>query len=305
MIVAAGQLLKGRVAIVTGSSRGLGRAYALALARAGACVTVNGRTPGGVQHVAEGIRALGGEALPVAGSVALWEVARRLVEETVRHFGRVDILVNNAALVRDHMLFNMTEEEWDEVVDTHLKGSFACARFAAAAMRSRRGGRIINIGSRAFRGSAGQSNNAAAKGGLMALTWTWAQELAQYGITVNAVLPRARTELSLPVIERALRTAREAGLPAATPADVGFPEPEAIAPLIVYLASEESAWLNGQVLGFDGRQIEVWALAQPAYATAREEGWSLDDLRRSLRPLLADRLQPLQAVPGAGPSPRE
>lgn len=299
------RLLEGRVAIVTGASRGLGRAYAFALAEAGAAVALNARSRDGLKRVEGDIEARGGRALVVEGSVASWDVARRLVTEAVECFGRVDILVNNAAVVRDHMLFNMTEDEWDEVVGVQLKGSFACARFAAAVMRGQGRGCIINVASHAFLGSVGQSNNGAAKGGVLALTWTWAQELARYGVRVNALLPMARTELSQPVVERALRDAKARGLPAATPADVGFPEPEAIAPLVVYLASEEAAWLNGQVLGFNGRDIEIWAPPHPVHTGARTEGWSVDSLRTSLKAALADHLQPVNAVPGAVPHPRE
>jgi NAD(P)-dependent dehydrogenase (short-subunit alcohol dehydrogenase family) len=295
-----GRYLEGKVAIVTGSTRGLGRAFAGALAAAGASVTVNGRDKDAVERVAREIEAQGGRCLGIGGSVASWDVAQRLVGETLDCFGRLDALVNNAAVVMPRTLHRMSEAEWDAVIGVQLKGSFACAHFAAEAMRRQKSGRIVNLLSRAFLGAVGQSNNAAAKGGLLALTWTWAAELAPYGIAVNGLLPMAQTELAAPVIEQALRAARDGGNPNARAEDVGFPPPQAVAPLVVYLAGDEAGWINGQILDFDGRELRLW---RPPERTliAERAAWSLDELRRTLPAALKDRLIPGAAFPRVEP----
>lgn len=207
--------LDGRSAIVTGAGRGLGRAEALELARLGASVVVNdygqpGRDGSGeasatpAEEVAEEIRAAGGRAVAHLGDVSDHEQARALVELAVDTYGKLDILVNNAGILRDRMIFSMTEDEWDSVIRVHLKGHFNTTHFAAAHWRARSKasggpvhGRIVNTSSEAFlAGSAGQPNYAAAKGGIVGLTTSTALALARYGVTANVICPRARTRMT-------------------------------------------------------------------------------------------------------------
>ncbi|MGW0901479.1 SDR family NAD(P)-dependent oxidoreductase, partial [Streptomyces goshikiensis] len=207
--------LEGLSAIVTGAGRGLGRAEALELARLGASVVVNdfgqsGRDGSGeasaapAEEVAEEIRAAGGQAVAHLGDVADFEQARELVELAVSRFGKLDVLVNNAGILRDRMVFSMSEEEWDSVIRVHLKGHFNTTHFASAHWRERSKaaggpvyGRIVNTSSEAFLGgSAGQPNYAAAKGGIVGLTTSTALALAKYGVTANAICPRARTRMT-------------------------------------------------------------------------------------------------------------
>src|SRR5713226_2922236 len=200
-----GDRLKGKVAIVTGAGRGLGRAEALALAAEGARVVVNdlggnvdgtGRDSGPADQVVAEITAAGGEAVANYGSVTSMEDGQRVVQQALDTFGRLDILVNNAGIIRNRMIFNMSEEEWDTVIAVHLKGHFTVTRFAAQVFRQQRSGRIVNTSSEAGLGGFGASNYAAAKEGITGLTRTLALELGRYGVTVNAIRPRAATRMA-------------------------------------------------------------------------------------------------------------
>ncbi|MGW1780432.1 3-oxoacyl-ACP reductase [Streptomyces sp. NPDC002143] len=258
--------LEGLSAIVTGAGRGLGRAEALELARLGAAVVVNdygqpGRdgsgeaSAGPAEQVAAEIRAAGGTALVHTGDVSDFRQARELVESAVDTFGKLDVVVNNAGILRDRMVFSLTEGEWDAVIRVHLKGHFNTTRFAAAHWRERSKaagapvyGRIVNTSSEAFlAGSAGQPNYAAAKGGIVGLTTSTALALAKYGVTVNAICPRARTRMTEDVF---------AGFE--QPAEGLDPlAPEHVAPLVGYLASPAAARINGQLLVVHGGMVAV------------------------------------------------
>ncbi|WP_329177573.1 3-oxoacyl-ACP reductase [Streptomyces decoyicus] len=267
------QPLEGLTAIVTGAGRGLGRAEALELARLGASVVVNdygqpGRDGSGeasaapAEEVAAEIRAAGGRAVAHLGDVADHEHARALVQLAVETYGRLDILVNNAGILRDRMVFSMTEDEWDSVIRVHLKGHFNTTHFAAAHWRERSKaaggpvhGRIVNTSSEAFlAGSAGQPNYAAAKGGIVGLTTSTALALGKYGVTANAICPRARTRMTEDVF---------AGLPARQEGqetgDGGLDvlAPEHVAPLVGYLASPAAARVNGQLLVVHGGMVAI------------------------------------------------
>ncbi|MFJ6660991.1 3-oxoacyl-ACP reductase [Streptomyces sp. NPDC091377] len=291
--------LEGRSAIVTGAGRGLGRAEALELARLGAAVVVNdygqpGRDGTGeasaapAEQVAAEIRAAGGTALAHTGDIADAEQARALVDLAVREFGALDVLVNNAGILRDRMVFSMTEEEWDSVVRVHLKGHFTTTRLAAAHWRERSKatgapvyGRIVNTSSEAFlAGSAGQPNYAAAKGGIVGLTTSTALALAKYGVTANAICPRARTRMTEDVF---------AGL--ARP-DTGLDPlaPEHVAPLVGYLASPAAARVNGQLLVVHGGMVAV--MERPRVAVqfdSKQETFTYDELDALLTPHYAGR----------------
>ncbi|MFI9173044.1 3-oxoacyl-ACP reductase [Streptomyces lincolnensis] len=258
--------LEGLCAIVTGAGRGLGRAEALELARLGASVVVNdygqpGRDGSGeasatpAEQVAAEIRAAGGKAVAHTGDVGDFQQAGGLVESAIAEYGRLDVLVNNAGILRDRMVFSMTEDEWDAVIRVHLKGHFNTTHFAAAHWRARskaaRGpvyGRIVNTSSEAFlAGSAGQPNYAAAKGGIVGLTTSTALALAKYGVTANAICPRARTRMTEDVF---------AGLE--RPEDGLDPlAPEHVAPLVGYLASPAAARVNGQLIVVHGGMVAI------------------------------------------------
>ncbi len=238
-----------RTAIVTGSSRGIGRAIALALAAQGARVVVNYRTrQAEAEAVAAEIVAAGGEALVVGADVSRLDEVKRLSEAALQRFGRIDILVNNAGLVRDNYITFMKDEEWNEVVDTVLKGAFYGIKVMGREMARRKAGRIINISSDAgIMGDLMRANYAAAKAGLIGLTKTAAREMAASGITVNAVAPGLiETDMTAGMPE-AKRAKQLEGIPQkrfGTPADV--------AAVVTFLASEEAGYITGQVISVDG-----------------------------------------------------
>ena len=247
--------LTGHAAVVTGAGAGLGRAEALALAEAGAAVVVNDM--GDAAHlVAEEIVAAGGRAIAVTGDVSDWSLGARLVEESVEAFGSFDILVNNAGIIRDKMIFNLSESDWDDVIRVHLKGHAATSHAAAVhwrqASKAAGGpvyGRIVNTSSEAFLfGSAGQPNYSAAKAGITALTLSTAQGLARYGVTANAICPRARTAMTAEAFGEAGATT---GLDPLAPERVGT--------LVSYLASPASAEITGQVFVVYGKMVALMA----------------------------------------------
>lgn len=247
--------LAGRAAVVTGAGAGLGRAEALALAEAGAAVVVNDM--GDAAHeVAEEIVASGGQAIAVTGDVSDWTLGGRLVEESVKSFGSFDILVNNAGIIRDKMIFNLTESDWDDVIRVHLKGHAATSHAAAVhwrqASKAAGGpvyGRVVNTSSEAFLfGSAGQPNYSAAKAGITALTLSTAQGLARYGVTANAICPRARTAMTAEAFGEAGATT---GLDPLAP--------ERVATLVRYLASPASSEITGQVFVVYGKMVALMA----------------------------------------------
>ena len=293
--------LEGLSAIVTGAGRGLGRAEALELARLGAAVVVNdygqpGRdgsgeaSAGPAAEVAAEIRAAGGTALAHTGDVSDHQQAGQLVELAIAEFGRLDVLVNNAGILRDRMVFSMTEDEWDSVIRVHLKGHFNTTRFAAAHWRERSKaaggpvyGRIVNTSSEAFlAGSAGQPNYAAAKGGIVGLTTSTALALAKYGVTANAICPRARTRMTEDVF-RGFETPGEGLDPLA---------PEHVAPLVGYLASPAAGRVNGQLLVVHGGMVAV--VERPrvrAQFDSKQHTFTYDELDAVLTPHYAERPQ--------------
>ncbi|MFJ8232498.1 3-oxoacyl-ACP reductase [Streptomyces sp. NPDC094448] len=292
--------LDGLSAIVTGAGRGLGRAEALELARLGASVVVNdygqpGRDGSGrssaapADEVVEEIRTAGGQAVAHHGDIADFAGARELVALAVERFGQLDVLVNNAGILRDRMVFSMAEDEWDSVIRVHLKGHFNTVRFASAHWRERAKaaggpvyGRIVNTSSEAFlAGSAGQPNYAAAKGGIVGLTMSTAAGLARYGVTANVICPRARTRMT----EDVFAGYRE---PAA-----GEPDPlapEHVAPLVGYLAAPAAAGVTGQVFVVHGGLVAVVERPRVAarFDTAKER-FSHDELDALLTPHFAAR----------------
>jgi NAD(P)-dependent dehydrogenase (short-subunit alcohol dehydrogenase family) len=261
-------LLDGKVAIVTGGGRGLGRAHCLALAAQGATVVVN--DPGAGLHgegtaetpadaVVEEIRAAGGQAIADHSSVTDWAATEKLVALAATEFGRLDVVVNNAGILRDRMLFAMTEEEFDAVIAVHLKGTFsmirhACAHWRAEAKRGEgRGGRIINTtsGTGLF-GTVGQANYGAAKAGIVSLTTIAAMEMARYGVTVNAISPIALTRMTDGIAGVAVRNP----VPDGAPEGFDPQDPANASGLVAYLASDASSWLTGQVFRVHGNRVQ-------------------------------------------------
>jgi len=297
--------LAGLAAIVTGAGRGLGRAEALELARLGAAVVVNdfgqpGRDGSGeasaapAEEVAAEIRASGGRAVAHTGDVADHEHARALVELAVAEFGKLDILVNNAGILRDRMVFSMSEDEWDSVVRVHLKGHFNTTHFASVHWRTRSKaadgpvyGRIVNTSSEAFlAGSAGQPNYAAAKGGIVGLTTSTAPALAKYGVTANVICPRARTRMTEDVF-----AAHSPSRSGAEP-DEGLDPlaPEHVAPLVGYLASPAAAHVNGQLLVVHGGMVAIVERPQVAAKfDTKQDVFTYEELDALLTPHYADR----------------
>ncbi|MEU8886265.1 3-oxoacyl-ACP reductase [Streptomyces sp. NPDC048442] len=282
--------LEGLSAIVTGAGRGLGRAEALVLAGLGASVVVNdfgqpGRdgsgaaSAGPAEEVAAEIRAAGGTAVAHRGDVADREQAGELVALAISAFGKLDVLVNNAGILRDRMIFSMSEEEWDTVIRVHLKGHFNTTHFAAVHWRERSKaaggpvyGRIVNTSSEAFlAGSAGQPNYAAAKGGIVGLTTSTAMALGKYGVTANAICPRARTRMTEDVFAG---FAEPSG-----PGEMDALAPEHVSPLVGYLASPAAGRINGQLLVVHGGMVAV--MERPRVAAkfdTSKEAFSYEEL---------------------------
>ncbi len=242
-------ILSTRVAIVTGATGGLGREISLALAREGARVVVNyARSAGKAAELVDQITALGGEALAVQADVGTPEGAESLVKAALDRFGRVDILVNNAGVNRDTLILRMKESDWDDVLDTNLKGAFLCIKAVAKPMMKARYGRIINIGSVAgLAGNAGQANYSAAKAGLVGLTRAAARELGSRNITVNCIAPGAIDAGMLLELSEDQRNAFLRQIPLER-----FGRPEDVAAAVVFLAGPGAAYITGQTLAVDG-----------------------------------------------------
>src|ERR1700674_2511775 len=306
-------LLDGRVAIGTGSGRGIGREFALCFAREGASVVVNdvgvsldGRgtetettarpTQGEAEResthsqdpaaqVCEEIEALGSKAVPNYDSVTDFDAARNIVRTAVDAFGTVDILVNNAGIVRDKTLLKMDETDFDSVVAVHLKGTFNCTRHAAEVMKENGYGRIVNITSSAgLRGNFGQTNYGAAKAGIMGMTFVWSLELGRSGVTVNALAPAGATRMTAGLYERSGKEPPPEENPALN------------APLVAFLASESAAHVNGQILG---RTEYAYTLFQHPKQIAwmwKDGGWNASEVAEKFDATLGQHVQPVGMV---------
>jgi NAD(P)-dependent dehydrogenase (short-subunit alcohol dehydrogenase family) len=292
--------LEGKVAIVTGAGRGIGREHALALTRAGAKILVNdlgaslageGADKGPAHDVVREIEALGGDAAANGENVADFAGAKRMVDAALETFGRLDILVNNAGILRDRMLVNMEEHEWDAVIEVHLKGHFAPTHHAAAHWRERsKAGedvraRVINTSSPSgVFGNVGQANYGAAKAGIVGFTLIAAQELQRYGVTVNAIAPNARTRMT------------EAAFGDIPPPDDGFDpaDPANNSPIVVALCADEAQSVTGQVFFVYGGVVNMLRGWEAGELFAGRERWDPDELLRELE----DRLPEGAAPPG-------
>jgi NAD(P)-dependent dehydrogenase (short-subunit alcohol dehydrogenase family) len=281
--------LTGRVAVVTGAGRGLGLAYATALARSGAAVVVNDSDEAAAVAAVERIVGDGGRAVAEPGSVGPAAVAVRLVERAMSAFGRLDALVTNAGILRDRVLWKMSDDDFDAVLDVHLRGTFTCVRAAVQRMRTQgEGGRIVVVGSPAGqRGNFGQTNYSAAKAAIVGMVRTWAMECARAGITVNAVVPVAATAMTatMPAFAPHVEALQRDGtpFPAWLRAGEGFGTPDDAAGLVVYLASAASAAVTGQAIGIGGDKLSLWTHPTEVAAAYRTGGWSADDIAQAWR----------------------
>ncbi|WP_173922925.1 SDR family NAD(P)-dependent oxidoreductase [Agromyces sp. Marseille-P2726] len=289
--------LQGKVAIVTGSGRGLGLAYAQELARRGAAVVVNDVDPDMAAEAVASIQAGGGRAVAVVAPVGPTATAQQLVQAALDAYGRLDILVTNAGVLRDTVLWKMSDDDFDTVIDVHLRGTFTCVREAVSHMRaSGEGGRIICIGSpTGQRGNFGQTNYAAAKAGIVGMVRTWAMELKRAGITANAVIPVAATVMTatVPYFAAAVE-AEERGepMPDFFRHDLGFGTSEDVAGLVAYLASDAAANVTGQAIGVGGDRIQLWSHPVPVATAYHAGGWSYEALETGF----AEAVGELQSV---------
>ncbi|MER7991146.1 SDR family oxidoreductase [Streptomyces noursei] len=296
----------GRVAAVTGAGRGLGRAHALALAAEGAAVVVNdlgvtadgaGASDGPAQQVVEEIRAHGGQAVAHTGDITTDDGARTLVTTALDAFGRLDALVNNAGFLRDRMLVNLTEDDWDAVLRVHLKGHFLPLKHAAAHWRAETkagrtpDARVVNTSSGAgLLGSVGQGNYSAAKAGILGLTLVAAAELGRYGVQVNALAPAARTRMT----EQTFAD----DMAAPTDGDFDAMAPENVSPLVVWLASADSVGVTGRVFEAEGGRITVMEGWRPGPTADKGARWTPSEAGETARKLLPAP-EPVRAVYGA------
>ncbi|MFT9599202.1 3-oxoacyl-[acyl-carrier-protein] reductase [Mesobacillus sp.] len=244
--------LEGKVALVTGASRGIGREIAFELAREGASVAVNyAGSESKALEVVEEIKAMGRDAFAIQADVSNSESVTDMTKETIERFGKIDILVNNAGITKDNLLMRMKESEWDDVININLKGVFLCTKAVTRQMMKQRSGRIINISSIVgVSGNPGQANYVAAKSGVIGLTKTSAKELSSRGITVNAVAPGFITTDMTDKLNEDVKTEMLKQIPLAR-----FGEPKDIARTVIFLASEDSAYMTGQTLHVDGGMV--------------------------------------------------
>jgi NAD(P)-dependent dehydrogenase (short-subunit alcohol dehydrogenase family) len=288
--------LAGKVAIVTGSGQGLGLAYAQELARQGASVVINDVNAEVANAAVESITHAGGKAVAVVAPVGPTETAKTLVKTAVDTFGRLDILVTNAGVLRDTVLWKMSDEDFDLVINVHLRGTFTCVREAATYMReSEIPGRIIAIGSpTGQRGNFGQTNYSAAKAGIVGMVRTWALELKKAGITANAVIPVAATAMTATVPYFAAAVEADlAGepMPDFFRKEIGFGSARDVTGLVAFLASDAAANITGQAIGVGGDRLPVWTHPEAVVTEYKDGGWSSDDLAAEFAGPLAGSLQ--------------
>ncbi len=295
--------LDGKVAAITGSGRGIGRGIALLMAKEGAKVVVSdigasvageGLDKGPAQQVVDEIKKAGGQAAAHTDNIATMKGGESLVQTAVDSFGRLDILVNCAGILRDRMIFNMSEEEWDAVIAVHLKGHFCTIRPASALMRQQKTGRIINFSSGSALGAPGQPNYAAAKAGILGLTYSCANSLAKYGITCNAIMPGAATRMTDTI---PANFAQQMGLNTSSEQAQTSPmDPNNVAPIVAFLASDAGEKVNGQVFGASGYRISLYTHLEPEKVIYSQGPWDLDHLFKVFKSTLGSDLSPPRMV---------
>jgi NAD(P)-dependent dehydrogenase (short-subunit alcohol dehydrogenase family) len=290
--------LDGKVAAVTGGGRGIGREVSKALARQGAAVVVNdlGVSVAGQQETispaddsVKEIKAAGGTASSNHMDISTPEGGEGLVNQAIKEFGKLDILVNVAGILRDRMIFNMTIDEWDAVIKVHLRGHFCTMRPATAHMRERKFGRIINFSSNAAQGSPGQPNYAAAKAGILGLTYSTANSMQKYGVTCNAIWPGAATRMTDSIPAGRMPGA---GLITSANASGTAMDPANVPPIIVYLCSDEAAEVTGQCFGASGYRITRYTHMRPERVLINNGAWDVEDVFKLFKQTLGVGLEP-------------
>ena len=283
-------VLEGKVAIVTGSGRGIGRGIAILMAQEGAKVVIvdpgteldgSGGSIAIADSVVNEIRANGGEAATCYESVATMEGGEAIVQTALDSFGKLDIVVTCAGILRDRMLFNMTEEEWDSVIQVHLKGTFTVVKHASILFRQQRSGRIITFSSESgLIGNSGQANYGAAKSGIAGFTKVVARDMGRYGVTANSIAPRANTRMTSDIPSAASQIRAAQGVAAIEGEDdLESANPDDVAPFTVFLASDYAAHVNGQIFLVYGGIVSLMSQPRPERSIFNgEERWSLDRL---------------------------
>ena len=290
--------LTGKVAVVTGSGRGIGRGVAMEMAAEGAKVVVvdpgvnvdgSGADNSVAAQVVEEIKAAGGDAVACMESVVTMEGGEKIIQTAVDTFGRLDVVVTCAGILRDRMIFNMTEQEWDDVIAVHLKGTFTVVKNACILFRQQRSGRIITFTSESgLVGNSGQANYGAAKSGIAGFTKVVAKDMGRYGVTANAIAPRASTRMIGDIPDTAAEIRERSGVATLTEDfDMAALDPDAIAPFICYLASDYADNVNGQTFLVYGNTVSLMSQPRPQRSLYEPSGhWDLD----VLRPIAADVL---------------
>ena len=303
-------LLKDKVAIVTGSGRGVGKGVALQMAAEGAKVVVvdpgvnldgSGADQSVAQQVVDEIKAAGGEGTACMESVATMEGGEKIVQTAIDAYGKLDIVVTCAGILRDRMVFNMSEQEWDDVIAVHLKGTFSVVKNACILFRQQRSGRVITFSSTSgLYGNSGQANYGAAKDGIAGFTRVVARDMGRYGVTANSIAPSASTRMigSVPEEARDLRAAR--GM---TGGNVGElrGQPEDIAPFVTWLASDEAAQVNGHIFYVTAGLVSLLNEPEPVRTMHKEGRWTIEEIIRVFPATLGVELHnPAPAPPPAG-----
>jgi hypothetical protein len=302
--------LEDKVAVITGAGRGIGRSIALMMAEEGARIVVNdpgvgpdgaGTDDGPADQVVAEITKAGGTAAANHDTVATADGGEAIIKTAVDKFGRIDILVNNAGILRDRMIFNMSEEEWDTVIGVHLKGHFNCTKPASVLMRQQRYGRIINYSSESgLWGNAGQANYGAAKSAIAGFTRVVAREMGRYGVTCNAIAPRAATRLTATVPQNrpgAEQQRAQATAGAPPPGGVGMLDADWVAPMTVHLATDGAWNVNGQIFHVYGGTVAVLQHPTPWRTIFKPGMWTLDELSAQVPGLLEGTKNPTPPPP--------
>ena len=278
-------LLEGKVAVVTGGGSGIGREICKLMAAEGAKVVVNdlgtavdgvGQSHSAADQTAEMIKQAGGEATPNYDSVATPEGGQNIIQTAVNAYGKIDILVHVAGILRDRMIFNMSIEEWDAVINVHLRGAFCVVKPACVLMRAQKSGCIINFSSISAAGNSGQANYSAAKAGILGLTRTVARDMAKYGVRANAIWPGANTRMTATVPESARQIRAERGIGQAAPMPATERQPEHVASVVAFLASDMAQDITGWTVGISGDRLSLIEDPRPVKTVFCPGGWTLD-----------------------------
>ena len=308
-----GDLLKDKVAVITGAGRGIGRGVAKLMAEEGAKVVVadlgvnvdgSGEDQSPAAQVVREIQDTGGTAVACYENVALMEGGERIVQSAIDNFGRLDIVVTPAGILRDRMVFNMTEQEWDDVIAVHMKGTFTVVKHASILFRQQRSGRIITFSSTSgLIGNSGQANYGAAKDGIAGFTRVVARDLGRYGVTANAISPAADTRMTGTVSEESRAIRAQRGIAGAGVRSEMRRDPEDIAPFVTWLASDEAGHVNGHVFHVAGGMVGLMNEPEPVKTIHKEGRWDVEEIIRLFPQTLGvELINPAPAQPPPQPS---